>query len=43
VIALLLGVTLAGEVVSGAEWGACVVILAGVLLIFKGKAARPAR
>ena len=37
VIALLLGVFIAGEVVSGAEWIACGIILAGVLLIFRGK------
>jgi drug/metabolite transporter (DMT)-like permease len=43
VIALLLGVLLAGEAVSGAEWGACAVILAGVVLILKGKSTRPAR
>ena len=43
VIALLLGVALAGEAVSRAEWAACGVILAGVVLIFRGKAGRDAR
>jgi drug/metabolite transporter (DMT)-like permease len=38
VIALGLGVALGGEVVSGGEWVACAVILAGVVLIFLGKA-----
>lgn len=42
-IALLLGVTLAGEAVSSAEWGACAVILTGVVLIFRGKVAREER
>ena len=37
VIALLLGVGFAGEVVSSGEWLACVVVLAGVFLIFRGK------
>jgi len=37
VIALLLGVVLAGEHVTPAEWVACGVILAGVVLIFRGK------
>lgn len=37
VIALMLGVSLAGEPVSGSEWAACGVILAGVGLIFRGK------
>ena len=37
VIALALGVLLAGERLSGGEWIACGVILAGVLLIFRGK------
>jgi drug/metabolite transporter (DMT)-like permease len=36
-IALLLGVGFAGEAVSGTEWAGCVVILAGVVLIFRGK------
>ncbi len=40
VIALLLGVGLGGESLSGAEWMACAVILAGVGLIFRGKTAR---
>ena len=39
VIALALGVFLAQERVSGAEWAACGVILGGVLLIFRGKTA----
>lgn len=43
VIALLLGVLLAGEVVSAAEWGACAVILAGVVLILRGKGKSSAR
>ena len=38
VIALLLGVALGGERVTGGEWVACGVILAGVILIFRGKA-----
>ena len=38
-IALFLGVVLANEAVSGGEWVACGVILAGVLLIFRGKTA----
>jgi drug/metabolite transporter (DMT)-like permease len=38
-IALALGVLLGGEVLSGGEWAACGVILAGVLLIFRGKTA----
>ena len=36
-IALLLGVAFGGEAVTGGEWLACGVILAGVLLIFRGK------
>ena len=36
-IALFLGVAAASEAVTGAEWGACSVVLAGVLLIFRGK------
>jgi drug/metabolite transporter (DMT)-like permease len=39
VIALALGVSLAGEALTGGEWIACGVILAGVLLIFRGKTA----
>lgn len=39
VVALLLGVAFGGEVVSRQEWLACGVILAGVLLIFRGKTA----
>lgn len=38
-IALFLGVVFASEAVSGGEWLACGVILAGVLLIFRGKTA----
>lgn len=37
VIALALGVLLGGEALTGGEWIACGVILAGVLLIFRGK------
>lgn len=37
VIALFLGVVLAGEVVSQSEWMASAIILAGVLLIFAAK------
>lgn len=40
VIALALGVTFGGEVVSSGEWLACMVILAGVVLIFFSKAKR---
>jgi drug/metabolite transporter (DMT)-like permease len=39
VIALGLGVLVANEALSGGEWVACGVILAGVLLIFRGKTA----
>jgi drug/metabolite transporter (DMT)-like permease len=39
-IALLLGVAFAHEVVTGGEWLACGVILVGVFLIFRGKTAR---
>lgn len=39
VIALALGVLVAGEALSGGEWLACGVILCGVLLIFRGKQA----
>ena len=38
-IALALGVSLGKEALSGGEWIACAVILAGVLLIFRGKTA----
>jgi drug/metabolite transporter (DMT)-like permease len=38
VIALLLGVAVAGEVVSGYEWLACGVILCGVVLMLRGAA-----
>jgi drug/metabolite transporter (DMT)-like permease len=37
VIALLLGVALAAERVTSGEWLACGVILAGVVLVFRGK------
>ncbi len=37
VIALALGVTLGAEAVSPAEWGACAVVLAGVMLIVRGR------
>lgn len=40
VIALGLGVLLGGEVVSGGEWLACLVILVGVVLIFLSKKKR---
>lgn len=36
-IALFLGTAFAGEAVTGGEWWACGVILAGVFLIFRGK------
>lgn len=39
-IALFLGVFAAGEVVTGGEWIACGVVLAGVFLIFRGKTQR---
>lgn len=39
VIALALGVLVAGEAITGSEWLACSVILTGVLLIFRGKSA----
>lgn len=39
VIALFLGVFLAGETVTRGEWIACGVLLAGVFLIFRGKTA----
>jgi len=38
-IALLLGVALGSEAVTKGEWAACGVILAGVILIFRGKTA----
>ncbi|HYD75265.1 drug/metabolite exporter YedA [Ramlibacter sp.] len=41
VIALALGVSLGAEVVSAAEWSACGVILAGVVLIVRGRQGRP--
>lgn len=37
VIALLLGVALGGEVVTGFEWGAAGVVLAGVVLLMAGR------
>jgi drug/metabolite transporter (DMT)-like permease len=37
VIALMLGIWLGAERVTGGEWVACGVILAGVVLIFRGK------
>ena len=43
VIALSLGVFIGNEALSGGEWLACGVILAGVLLIFRGKTARAPR
>jgi drug/metabolite transporter (DMT)-like permease len=39
-IALFLGVVFAREAVTGGEWIACGVIVAGVFLIFRGKTAR---
>lgn len=42
VIALALGVSLGAEAVSPGEWGACGVVLAGVLLILRGRQ-NPAR
>ena len=36
-IALFLGVAWASESVTGPEWIACAVVLAGVFLIFRGK------
>ncbi|CAA9436927.1 MAG: Permease of the drug/metabolite transporter (DMT) superfamily [uncultured Ramlibacter sp.] len=40
VIALVLGVGFAGEVVSASEWTACAVVLTGVVLILKARTAR---
>ena len=40
VIALLLGVSLGGETVSGYEWAAACVVLVGVVLLLAGR--RPA-
>jgi drug/metabolite transporter (DMT)-like permease len=37
VIGLLLGVSLGGEVVSGFEWAAAGVVLAGVVLLLAGR------
>lgn len=42
-IALGLGVVAGGEALTGGEWLACSVILAGVFLIFRGKTALAAR
>jgi drug/metabolite transporter (DMT)-like permease len=42
-IALALGLFFAGESLSGGEWFACCVILAGVFLIFRGKTALASR
>jgi drug/metabolite transporter (DMT)-like permease len=39
-IALFLGVAWASESVTGGEWNACGVVLAGVFLIFRGKTKR---
>jgi drug/metabolite transporter (DMT)-like permease len=41
VIALLLGVLAGGEHVANGEWIACGVILAGVVLVFRGKSRAP--
>lgn len=38
-IALFLGIVVAGEIVTRGEWIACGVVLGGVLLIFRGKTA----
>jgi drug/metabolite transporter (DMT)-like permease len=38
-IALFLGVVFGAETVTAAEWSACVVVVVGVLLIFRGKTA----
>jgi len=38
VIAMLLGVAVAGEVVSGYEWAAAGVVLVGVVLMLRGAA-----
>ncbi len=40
VIALVLGVSLGAEAVTPAEWGACAVVLAGVVLIVRGRQGR---
>jgi drug/metabolite transporter (DMT)-like permease len=37
VIAMLLGVTLAGELISGFEWAAAGVVLIGVVLVLRGR------
>jgi drug/metabolite transporter (DMT)-like permease len=39
-IALFLGVAWASESVTGGEWNACGVVLAGVFLIVRGKTKR---
>jgi drug/metabolite transporter (DMT)-like permease len=41
-IGLMLGVSLGGEVVSHAEWGAAGIVTAGVVLILWGRRARTA-
>lgn len=43
VIAMLLGVTLAGEHISGPEWLAAGIVLVGVVLLLIGRARSPAR
>ena len=37
VIAMLLGVTLGGETITGFEWAAAAVVLSGVVLLLRGK------
>jgi drug/metabolite transporter (DMT)-like permease len=43
VIAMLLGIVVAGEVVSGYEWAAAGVVLLGVVLMLRGSLARTSR
>jgi drug/metabolite transporter (DMT)-like permease len=43
VIAMLLGVAVAGEVVTSFEWAAAGVVLAGVVLMLRGTVLRGAR
>lgn len=43
VIAMLLGVTLAGEQISGHEWLAAGIVLVGVVLLLVGRARAPSR
>ncbi len=43
VVALLLGVTVGGEMVSGWEWLSSAVIMTGVILLFAGRRRRPSR